>query len=457
MKRLFFDISDVVGYARKTSRVSGMQRVQARLVALVAEQAGAERAHCVFSRSRRAAVYECPASGLFADPDFCAGRLLATLGLRSPSAPYEHECRQYLQRWAARSPARLLQSWRLGWLAARHPEQLATLGFTVPDPSSIRPVKTKAIRRIAPADSLVLLGSTWAQPSIRSLAQRTFRGGGDVVTLIHDVLPLTHPEFFTRGNARRFAAFLRESPRFTSRYLCTSDYTREHLGRALAAAGAVINVSCLPLAHEFSGFPRNDRPAQASCPEAEAISRKPFVLCVGTIEVRKNGANLLRAWLRVLDTLGDQAPQLVFAGRRGWKIDAFDGVLAENPRLASAITIFEGASDADLAFLYGRCLFTVFVSLAEGWGLPVGESAWFGRHCVASRAASIPEVCGDLLEYVAPDDVEAMARALIRSITDAEYRESRERLIRNAPLRTWAAVAADLLAILGEPACRLPS
>ncbi len=434
-----------------------MQRVQARLVGMVAEQHGLDSVHCVFSSTRRGPVYECPAIGLFDDTDLCPGRLLATLGLRAPSALYEHESRRYLQQWSARSPARMLHSMRLVWLAARHPERLKALGFTIPDPASIRPVTRRAIQRITRGDALVLLGSTWAQPSIRSLAQRTFRGGGEVVTLIHDVLPVTHPEFFTSGNARRFAAFLRESPGYTSRYLCTSEFTRKHLSRSLAQLGVRPTVSCVPLAHEFSGFPRNDRPLLPTSESTATVAREPFVLCVGTIEIRKNGANLLRAWLRVLDALGDRTPRLIFAGRRGWKMDEFDRLLDDHPRLAAAITIVEGASDADLAFLYGRCLFTVFVSLAEGWGLPVGESAWFGRYCVASRAASIPEVCGDLLEYVAPDDVEAMARALIRSITDAGYRESRETLIRNAPLRTWAAVAADLQAILGESARRIPS
>ena len=51
---------------------------------------------------------------------------------------------------------------------------------------------------------------------------------------------------------------------------------------------------------------------------------------------------------------------------------------------------FARLPDAELAWLYANAAFTVFPSLMEGWGLPVGESLWFGKPCVASSGSAVP-------------------------------------------------------------------
>ena len=67
-------------------------------------------------------------------------------------------------------------------------------------------------------------------------------------------------------------------------------------------------------------------------------------------------------------------------------------------------------TDVELALLYRKCLLTMFPSLAEGWGLPVGESLAYGKICIASRAGAIPEVGGELVDYVDPYDASRRAR-----------------------------------------------
>lgn len=451
MTRVYFDISDIVAFARKSSRVSGMQRVQSRLVGLLAEQLGGDKVRCVFSRSKYGAMRECSGAGLFLEIDFCPGRLLATLGVRKPSAPYEHEVRAYLARRRGGLVHRLAARCELAWTAAVNPTGLQRLGLTPPDTHPVRPVEVRRIGRVSAGETLVLLGSTWAHPSVQWLARRTRAARGTCVALIHDVLPVTHPHFFTDGHVRRFQRFLAGSPEYIDRFLCTSEYSKRNLTEILSRGGRSIPpIDVVPLAHEFCGYPRNDRSAHATASTSAVVANKPFVLCVGTIEVRKNGANLLRAWMKVLDALGEKAPSLVFAGRRGWKLTEFDDVLASDARLRTAVGFVDGASDADLAFLYQNCLFTVFPSLAEGWGLPVGEALWFGRVCIASSASSIPEVGGGICDYVDPLDVPAIARAVVRCIQDRECVKEKERLVTSAPLRTWEDVAADIRGLVTD-------
>ena len=121
----------------------------------------------------------------------------------------------------------------------------------------------------------------------------------------------------------------------------------------------------------------------------------PFALCVGTVEFRKNQAPLLKLW----ESLGEgSGPRLADARHRRRsglarprRAQPAPARRAQAPYLGS-----EAPTDRELAWLYGRAAFTVFPSLAEGWGLPIGESLWFGKPCVASDATSMPEVGGPL-------------------------------------------------------------
>ncbi len=106
----------------------------------------------------------------------------------------------------------------------------------------------------------------------------------------------------------------------------------------------------------------------------------------------------------------------------------------------------EAPTDAELIWLYSRTLFTVFPSLAEGWGLPIGESLWFGKPCVASNATSMPEVGGDLCLYGDPHDIETFAGPIIRLIRDAEFHANAVAAIKASPLRTWAEAATEVAA-----------
>jgi glycosyltransferase involved in cell wall biosynthesis len=55
-----------------------------------------------------------------------------------------------------------------------------------------------------------------------------------------------------------------------------------------------------------------------------------------------------------------------------------------------------------MSWLYQNCLMTVYPSLYEGWGLPIGESLHFGKLCLASDTSSMPEIAGGLIDYFSP-------------------------------------------------------
>jgi glycosyltransferase involved in cell wall biosynthesis len=292
--------------------------------------------------------------------------------------------------------------------------------------------------RLNAGDTLFIGGQFWMSETIVKLCQRAAARGANLIVLFHDLIPLRHPQFTGHDFAERYRRVLR----LPAHFIATTSVGANELGAARKSLGVTpAPVSVVPLAHEFPGAPRKE--TRLHPPEELAdLAGSPFVLCVGTVEVRKNHLLLLSVWEELEAELGARLPKLVIAGRRGWKAEAALCKLDALPR-GARIVFAEAPSDAALRWLYSACLFTIFPSLFEGWGLPVGESLWFGKACAASNTSSIPTVGGELCIYFDPYDPAAI-KAAVRRLLDPDFRRSFEAKIEAAKLRTWAEVADDI-------------
>lgn len=153
-----------------------------------------------------------------------------------------------------------------------------------------------------------------------------------------------------------------------------------------------------------------------------------YVLYTGPIEHRKNLAVLVKAYslaARVLRKRGESVPPLIAAGPLG----------ASGEKLRRTL---EGASGGnfhylgyvnrdDLKALYYGCMIFCYPSRYEGFGLPPLEAMTCGKAVVVSDASSLPEVVGDAGILVDPDDVQGWSTAVLRLITDEEFRHEREK------------------------------
>ena len=103
--------------------------------------------------------------------------------------------------------------------------------------------------------------------------------------------------------------------------------------------------------------------------------------------------------------------------------------------------------DADLPALYSAASLLAYVSLYEGFGLPVLEAMACGTPVIGSNVSSIPEVVGDAGLLVDPLDVDAIAAGLIGLLKDASARDAFLRLgLERAARFTWDKAARQLLA-----------
>lgn len=307
-------------------------------------------------------------------------------------------------------------------------------------------------RKQAPApaagDSLFIGGAFWGSPEILLMSEAAAANGARLFLIIHDLIPLTMPAFTGHDFAREYRAALR----LPAHFIVTSELNRGELKRIRQdmAGGAADDGTCcsiVPLADEFPGAARGERAGHRSARLA-TLEGSDFALCVGTIEIRKNHMALIAAWRELGAECGGDLPRLVIVGQRGWKAAATLAELdALNP--AGPIVFVEAASDGELRWLYGSCLFTLFPSFFEGWGLPVGESFWFGKPCAASSSPSIGPVARDLCAFFSPHDKDEMKTA-IRTLCEPSARDFYRRSIEAAPLRTWSEVAADIADVIAE-------
>jgi glycosyltransferase involved in cell wall biosynthesis len=142
-----------------------------------------------------------------------------------------------------------------------------------------------------------------------------------------------------------------------------------------------------------------------------------YVLAIGTVHPRKNYARLIEAFGK----LESRDLRLVIVGKKGWLYQPIlDRIQSLN--LQSQISFLDYVPASDMSALIGGARLLAFPSLHEGFGLPVLEAQACGTPVVTSMTSSLPEAAGDAALLVDPLDVDAIAGAMQRLLTDETLR-----------------------------------
>ncbi|MEW5717428.1 MAG: glycosyltransferase family 1 protein [Chloroflexota bacterium] len=205
------------------------------------------------------------------------------------------------------------------------------------------------------------------------------------------------------------------SARAASRVFADSESTRDDLTRFFRVPAEKISVV----------YPAYDARLYQPIRDAAVIERvkakyriaKDYILTVGTIHPRKNYARLVEA----VKKLEIRDLRLVIAGKQGWLSDSVFARIKES-NLQSLISILDYVPANDLPALMSGARVFAFPSLYEGFGLPILEAQACGTPVVCSMTSSLPEAAGDAALFFDPLDVDAMAGALQRALSDAALR-----------------------------------
>ena len=271
-----------------------------------------------------------------------------------------------------------------------------------------------------------------------------------LVVSMHDLIVWRYPKQFPLVDRLIYKLKQRHSCRRADTIVAISKQTAHDLVDIMGIDSAKIKVvyqSCDAIFRQ----PVSDE-QRAAVREKYSLPDK-YLLCVGTIEQRKNQAAVVEA-LSLLHSNAhtplQQFPHLVIVGRK----TAYYDTVAEAVRsygLESCVHFLNNVDFVDFPALYSEAFASVYMSIFEGFGIPVLESLSCGTPVVASSRSSIPEVGGDAALYADPENSQDIAAKINSLLTDDNlYAKLCSRSVAQASRFNPREIAADLQKIYGE-------
>ena len=305
---------------------------------------------------------------------------------------------------------------------------------------------------------LVVVGSGWMQNPTYAVGLSQFARSRnlELSVLIHDLTPSLFPFWFPKGYGAGFTRNFLTVIRSADRLLVYSDSTKKDLEDfSMTHDVSIALIEKVRLASKINapsasyGDPEIGRDEKVRA----QLSGRRFALATGAIHARKNYGLLYEVWLQLRLNMGDSCPHLVIVGGISWNGEDTARSMTEDSRVNSLIHILTDVDDATLDWLYKACLFTVYPSLYEGWGLPVGESLSYGKVCIASNTSSVPEIAPELTDLLDPTNRQVWVARIQHYATSAAPRLARESEIRARynPI-DWCDTAQDLIKALSNSA-----
>jgi glycosyltransferase involved in cell wall biosynthesis len=299
---------------------------------------------------------------------------------------------------------------------------------------------------LGPRDVFISAGYDWLHKGIGEIVGHKRQLGFRLIVLCYDIIPLIHPEFFFVHDVEAFRDYwsmmfgLADCIIFNSRRIeADARLFCQKMGIRIG------NTAVVPLGYDARHVD-DDAPV---CLPAE-LEPGRYAVFVSTVEPRKGHGLLLRVWRRLL---ADGVPQrhrfnLVFVGRRGWKVDPLLREIDAMVGPETWLRHYADMSDQDLSRLYRHAAFCLYPSVYEGFGLPIIEAYSHGKAVLASRGGALPETVGGLSPCLDPHDEAAWYVSLKQWIEDPSLRQPFEDKIRASfSPAPWQEVAERFFAV----------
>lgn len=219
------------------------------------------------------------------------------------------------------------------------------------------------------------------------------------IFMIHDLIPIDHPEFTRDGEKERHEIRLRNMIEFGDLILTNSNYTKDRL---LEYSNKTFKKDISNKVEvNYLGFSTKLSEAEYANFE-ETINKyqikENYFTVLSTIEPRKNHIILFYAWKELFKILGNRTPMLLFIGRRGWKIDYLINLI-KSSNMSHLIKEINNCSDSELKTLLKNSQALLMPSIDEGFGLPVLEAIMLGCLTVCSNIPVFNELFGNIPYY----------------------------------------------------------
>jgi glycosyltransferase involved in cell wall biosynthesis len=271
-----------------------------------------------------------------------------------------------------------------------------------------------------------------------------------VVVSIHDLSFEHLPKTFKWRSRKQLRITVRRSAREAAQVIALSEYARNDIIDTYRVSPE--KVSVIPLAAPAHFRPVNDEQELQRVRQTYGIEGD-YILSVGAIQPRKNLSRLVAAYSRLRRANPEgKLPQLVLVGKCAWLYDETLRTIKEL-EVSNSVVLTGYVPEADLPALYSGALCFVYPSYFEGFGLPPLEAMKCGAPVIVGNKTSLPEVVGDAGLLVDPFEVDDIAAAIEKVISDSNLRaQLRVKGLERAKLFDWRETARQTLAVYEKAA-----
>ena len=263
--------------------------------------------------------------------------------------------------------------------------------------------------------------------------------GVRLVFMVHDLIPITHPEYCRPGELEKHTLRMRNVLRIAHGIVANSNDT---LAKLLVFSRNISREMPLSVVAPLAPGLRRMKPVTR--PIAE-----PYFVVLSTIEPRKNHLMLLQLWRRLREELGEDVPRLIIIGQRGWECENVVDLLERSELLRGYVFEYSRCGDVELATYLHHAQALLFPSFVEGYGMPLIEALAEGVPVIASDLAVFREFAAEIPEYADPlDTLRWLALIKEYSSPTSELRRAQLSRLENFRLPTWDQHFAQLESLL---------
>lgn len=271
-------------------------------------------------------------------------------------------------------------------------------------------------------------------------------GSRPYIITVHDLAFIFYPETFSKGKLLTKLLLIKPSLAKARRIIAVSENTKKDLIDVYKIPAEKIRVVYNGVdVDQFKPLDKQDVEKQL-----QDLGLIPgYILYIGTLEPRKNVPTIIKAY-KALKEKYKIREKLVIGGGKGWLYDDIFRLVSELNLIEDII--FTGYVKAeDLPYLYNGAAVFVYPSLYEGFGFPPIEAMACGVPVVTGNVSSLPEVVGDAGIQISPTDVEAVASAIYKIISDPVHAaELSDRGLERCKRFTWEETAKKTMAVYRE-------
>ncbi|QMT61597.1 glycosyltransferase [Legionella sp. PC997] len=273
---------------------------------------------------------------------------------------------------------------------------------------------------------LLLLGhSNLERPRYAKAIERI---GLTPIFFIHDLIPITHPEYCRAGEKEKHIKRMIHALSLGKGIIVNSQDTYNALFKFALSLEKKLPALCIAALGV-------DLPPPPLC---SRTLESPYFVMLGTIEPRKNHLMILYVWQNLIDRLGSNAPKLIIIGRRGWECEHITRMIDSCTKLRGFVFEWNQCSDQKLSSCLQHAQALLFPSFVEGYGLPLIEALNAGVPVIASTTPALIEIGKNIPEYLDPlDTVQWMNTILNYAHSNSTLRQKQKSRLIGYKAPSW--------------------